>query len=766
LLANLGPLPGCAGSCTDGGCEQDSTQALAAKNLATFACLLESAIPQAEAATASETNTPVVRAGQEEEQASASLPGMPLGIQPFAVFAAQSIGAPPQAPHFEPPHTAQDNPVLAAGSAASKIRVETRPAPAWTQDGDEQQPTGAPVTVTQPEDGTERQTATANHQWNSTEAGFSSPLATGGSERNAKLGPLLFVTGAIQAAVAATISRTAFTAISDTPLQVLEPAPRQPLPVAERPAQAGVPTSQPDENEFAAFAEPQAKTQEVSGEAESLETGNDEASCQRAPSLRQTGAATEMGGRHGMPGVRSTHNRRNVEIGGTNTTLVMLAPASHRGAPGVVPPAPGALWVVKPSGSDTRAMEPASEATPSEGAFTPPLILQTAIPEVQSGKAPKAFDQTVSSSFAPDDAATAASLATKATSPAIAGAALPGPQGNRSGIERGEIAFAGRLTPIASRQDQNGQVEAVEPEHAENFGLKQEELSEAAAPAEAPRRVWTAAFPLTGLKGEARTAAAASVSRHEAISVGTVPERVEDDPQPAISGPDTESPHNPASRAQAPAVASKRYFNYGDALPEAQSGREAASHPATQGGRLATRRQLGESSSPSLKLPESGSHVREYVVHEPPSSTTTGSLPLRQIRLQVGASQGMAVVEVRLKEQSSQVDVSVRTRDSELAQSLRQDLPELAGRLGRHGFEADIWSPEGGVSRTQPDQWSLQDRAYKPAGESSGDSGTGRGHQGSQEQKQSGREEPAPEWAEELVRNLGPRTDQTGRSLQ
>lgn len=74
---------------------------------------------------------------------------------------------------------------------------------------------------------------------------------------------------------------------------------------------------------------------------------------------------------------------------------------------------------------------------------------------------------------------------------------------------------------------------------------------------------------------------------------------------------------------------------------------------------------------------------------EPPPPVS----PARDIRLQVTG--GERRVEVRLTERAGEVQVSVRTPDSQLAGALRDDLPALSARLQQTGFRAETWHPAG-----------------------------------------------------------------------
>lgn len=51
-------------------------------------------------------------------------------------------------------------------------------------------------------------------------------------------------------------------------------------------------------------------------------------------------------------------------------------------------------------------------------------------------------------------------------------------------------------------------------------------------------------------------------------------------------------------------------------------------------------------------------------------------------------------VDVRISQRAGDVQVTVRTPDGDLAQSLRQHLPELSDRLSQSGVSGDLWQPQ------------------------------------------------------------------------
>lgn len=76
-------------------------------------------------------------------------------------------------------------------------------------------------------------------------------------------------------------------------------------------------------------------------------------------------------------------------------------------------------------------------------------------------------------------------------------------------------------------------------------------------------------------------------------------------------------------------------------------------------------------------------------IADPPA---TPSLRSQSIDLQVPGAGGDSV-DVRVSQRAGDVQVTVRTPDNDLAQSLRQHLPELSDRLSQTGTDSQIWHP-------------------------------------------------------------------------
>lgn len=104
----------------------------------------------------------------------------------------------------------------------------------------------------------------------------------------------------------------------------------------------------------------------------------------------------------------------------------------------------------------------------------------------------------------------------------------------------------------------------------------------------------------------------------------------------------------------------------------------------------------------------------------------------RDIQLQIGS--GPSGVAVRVAERAGEIRVDVRTPDSQLTSTLRQELPTLAARLTESGFNAAAWHP---ASASGPAL--SRDAAQTSAQTGADDQG---GHGQGQPRQQSGRQPP------------------------
>jgi hypothetical protein len=119
------------------------------------------------------------------------------------------------------------------------------------------------------------------------------------------------------------------------------------------------------------------------------------------------------------------------------------------------------------------------------------------------------------------------------------------------------------------------------------------------------------------------------------------------------------------------------------------------------------------------------------------------------IDLRIGGTENSGV-DVRVSQRAGDVQVTVRTPDTGLAQSLRDHLPELSDRLSQNGVHGDVW-------QSTPAQTSA-DTNSNQSDQSGADAWRGQG-QGQQQQRQQQEQEQAgsqqqkqeqPSWLSEL----------------
>lgn len=149
--------------------------------------------------------------------------------------------------------------------------------------------------------------------------------------------------------------------------------------------------------------------------------------------------------------------------------------------------------------------------------------------------------------------------------------------------------------------------------------------------------------------------------------------------------------------------------------------------PETGGPAPSAPRASVSATGPGVRLPETAA----------PDAPATGTA--RDIALRLKADDNSAV-EVRLSERAGEVRVAVRSADPALTESMRARLPELVDRLGARGYETEIWRPEQPAAERgagpNPDSHREQPGEQQP---------------GNGQQK---RDQPQPEWMEELATSL------------
>jgi len=110
-------------------------------------------------------------------------------------------------------------------------------------------------------------------------------------------------------------------------------------------------------------------------------------------------------------------------------------------------------------------------------------------------------------------------------------------------------------------------------------------------------------------------------------------------------------------------------------------------------------------------------------------------------------AEGPTSVDIRMAERAGEIRVTVHTPDHDLADSLRNDLPDLVGKLRQSGFQAETWRP----SAPAREDASRRGGADTPPGSSQQHPGGAR-RDGRQQQKQ----QDQPRWAGEWQLRTGP----------
>jgi hypothetical protein len=162
----------------------------------------------------------------------------------------------------------------------------------------------------------------------------------------------------------------------------------------------------------------------------------------------------------------------------------------------------------------------------------------------------------------------------------------------------------------------------------------------------------------------------------------------------------------------------------------------AAEQPATQpSNRLTATPSVDVAAPLDLARPNPASKVTDVSVSIPvPRADSTGD----------------DRIAIRMLQRGAEIHVSVRTPDTQLAQSLRQDLSKLATGLDQGGFRTETWRPAATTSTAQSNS---NPQHESPAGNPNGDAAgsgsrsAGQGGQGEQKRRQ---QDERPRWVAEL----------------
>jgi hypothetical protein len=110
-------------------------------------------------------------------------------------------------------------------------------------------------------------------------------------------------------------------------------------------------------------------------------------------------------------------------------------------------------------------------------------------------------------------------------------------------------------------------------------------------------------------------------------------------------------------------------------------------------------------------------------------------------------------VQVRFSERAGELQVSVRTPDTDLSRGLRDGLSDLVGRLQSNGYRAETWQPSGSGDFTGQERGQdAPPQGGSSHGRSGGGSGSGAGQQNPHDQQQP--DDQTPKWVREMESSI------------
>jgi hypothetical protein len=137
----------------------------------------------------------------------------------------------------------------------------------------------------------------------------------------------------------------------------------------------------------------------------------------------------------------------------------------------------------------------------------------------------------------------------------------------------------------------------------------------------------------------------------------------------------------------------------------------------------------------------------------PPDQSSAPTAPMKDISVRVQSVQGQNV-DVRIVQRAGDLQVAVRSADSDTTQGLRHGLSELSSRLNESGYHAETWRPanSGGAGSGNSSQ-------QPPSGDSQSNPGWSGQNRGQRDNNPSNR----PHWVQELESKLANGTESTGQ---
>jgi hypothetical protein len=145
-------------------------------------------------------------------------------------------------------------------------------------------------------------------------------------------------------------------------------------------------------------------------------------------------------------------------------------------------------------------------------------------------------------------------------------------------------------------------------------------------------------------------------------------------------------------------------------------------------------------------------------IPNPPDRLEPPSPPLRDVSVRVENAEGRQV-DVRIVQRAGDMQIAVRSVDSDTTQGLRHGLSELATRLNDSGYRSETWHPGQAAASPQPGESGNQSHRQN-SGESQSNSSGSQQNRGQRDNNPPNR----PRWIQELESKLAGGSQSKGES--
>jgi hypothetical protein len=129
---------------------------------------------------------------------------------------------------------------------------------------------------------------------------------------------------------------------------------------------------------------------------------------------------------------------------------------------------------------------------------------------------------------------------------------------------------------------------------------------------------------------------------------------------------------------------------------------------------------------------------------------------MKDISVRVESAQGQSV-DIRIVQRAGDLQIAVKSDDTNTTQGLRQGLTELSNRLNESGYQAETWRPGHAATTAESAAESGNSSHQPPSGDAQSNPGSSQQNRGQRDNNPSNR----PRWIQELESNLADGTTST-----